>query len=374
MRVRLRGSKGRLGIAITVVGSAVAGLLAAAAGTHAKYPGANGQIAFARFDRAIDGYHVFTANARGSHETQLLPGDAESPIWSPDGSRILVTVISADAPARPATLNPDRSGFTLLGNPAGTETGCSAWSPDGARLLCHVTSDARPGLNGLYTVRASDGGDRVRLTDNPFDEADIAGDYSPDGARIAFTRQRPSRKGLEGALFVANADGTEPRQITPFGLPDHDELPKWSPDGNEILFGSATEKLLLVQPDGTGLEEISPRVLGRSATRKLRMRLLKRCRNKGESERCSRKAMKRARKRATGIGFDPGWSPDGKRIVFSLRRRARGRVDIYTARPDGTHPIQVTDTRDFETFSDWGARSMSPTTSQAAGPSQPPPP
>ena len=74
-----------------------------------------------------------------------------------------------------------------------------------------------------------------------------------DGARIVFTRQRLRHGDPKGALFVANADGTGLRQITPFGVPDPDEVPKWSPDGTEILFGSATEKLVAVHPDGTGV-------------------------------------------------------------------------------------------------------------------------
>lgn len=352
---------GRLGIALTVLGSALVGLLVATGAAGAKYPGPNGQIAFARFDPAIDGYHVFTADPGGTDETQLLPGEAESPVWSPDGSKIVVTVFRAGAAVRPVTLNPDGSGFTLLENPAPMNIGCSAWSPDSTRLLCHGTSEEHPELNGVYTVRASDGGDLVRLTDNPFDEADIAGDYSPDGARIAFTRQRPGRRDPKGALFVANADGTAPRQITPFGLPDHDEVPKWSPDGTELLFGSAAEKLLVIHPDGAGVRKISPRRIGKEGIKRLEKRLLKRCRKRsGENEKCRQKAARRAKKKATAIGFDPGWSPDGKRIVLSLRFRKAGRVDVYTARSDGTHLVPVTDTRDFETFSDWGPHPVAP--------------
>lgn len=324
----------------------------------AKYPGSNGKIAFGRLDRAIDGHRVFTASSDGRHERRLLHGAAESPIWSPDGSEILVTVSRAGV-ALPATLNRDGSGLRLLDGSPGLDMGCSAWSPDGTRLLCHGTSPHRPALNGLYTVRASDGGGAARLTDNPSDEADIAGDYSPDGARIAFTRQRPGPGRPEGALFVANADGTDVRQITPFGLPDHDEVPKWSPDGTEIVFGSVAEKLVVVRPDGTGLRKIPPRTRGPRGIRKLRRKLVRECRRESASKRCKATAKKRAKRRTTGIGFDPGWSPDGRRIVFSLRLRPGGRVDIYTARSDGTHPVQITDTREFETFADWGVRRRS---------------
>jgi Tol biopolymer transport system component len=341
---------------------ALIGLLVASGVARAKYPGANGQIAFGRLAGAIDGHHLFTADPDGTDERRLLPGDAESPIWSPDGTKILVTLFRADAPVRPATVNPDGSGFRLLDNPAAMDIGCSAWSPDGTRLLCQGTSETHPERNGLYTMEASDGGGLVRLTDNPFDQADIAGDYSPDGARITFTRQIPGRSIPKGAVFVANADGTGLQQITPFGVPDHDEVPKWSPDGTGILFGSVPEKLVVVPPDGTGgLTKITPRTLGKGRAKTLERKLLKRCKRRGgKDDTCAQKAAKKAKRKATGIGFDPGWSPDGKRIVFSMRFRPAGRVDIYTARTDGTRLTQITDTRKFETFSDWGPRPSVP--------------
>jgi len=349
----VRSGLSRTGIALAIAASALA-VSVVAGDAPAKYPGPNGKIAFARFDRAIDGYHVFSADPGGANEALLLPDGAENPIWSPDGSRILVVLERADAPLRAATLNPDGSGLAVFDDTASVDVACSAWSPNGARVLCDGTSEERPDLNGLYSARASDGAGLVRLTDNPVDAADIAGDYSPDGERIVFTRQRRGGGRPEGALFVAKADGTEPQRITPFGLPDHDELPKWSPDGAEILFGSATEKLLAVHPDGSGERRISPRTLGTRSEKKLERRLRKRCRAREVHASCRKKARKRARRRASGIGFDPGWSPNGKRIVFSLRHRPRGPVDIYTARPDGTRLAQVTNTPDFETGADWG--------------------
>ena len=54
----------------------VVGVLAFTAGSgspaHAKVPGTNGQLVFARYDPAIDDSHVFTVNPDGTHEHQLL--------------------------------------------------------------------------------------------------------------------------------------------------------------------------------------------------------------------------------------------------------------------------------------------------------------
>jgi Tol biopolymer transport system component len=63
----------------------------------------------------------------------------------------------------------------------------------------------------------------------------------------------------------------------------------------------------------------------------------------------------------TGIGrhleFQPSWSPNGKRIVFSLYLASTDKVDIFTARADGTDLRRVTNTPEGEEFADWGTHS-----------------
>src|SRR4030095_164582 len=247
---------------------AVTTLLAPVAVTgpaHAKVSGPNGQILFLRSDPTIDlPPNVYIANPDGAHE-QLLPQPAGLAYWSPDGSQILLGVC---CPFRPATINADGSSFKVLdvpGLPPDTDVGCRAWSPDSTRLLCQViTFGGDPSINGIYTIRSSDGGDLTRLTVSPyppqgeFGGGDIPGDYSPDGSQFVFMRAKPgsdpNARHQRGALFVENSDGTGLRQITPYGLPNsHDDAAEsWSPDGSEILFASAHGALFVVHPDGTG--------------------------------------------------------------------------------------------------------------------------
>jgi WD40-like Beta Propeller Repeat len=318
---------------------AVTTLLAPVAVTgpaHAKVSGPNGQILFLRSDPTIDlPPNVYIANPDGAHE-QLLPQPAGLAYWSPDGSQILLGVC---CPFRPATINADGSSFKLLdvpGLPPDTDVGCRAWSPDSTRLLCQViTFGGDPSINGIYTIRSSDGGDLTRLTVSPyppqgeFGGGDIPGDYSPDGSQFVFMRAKPgsdpNARHQRGALFVENSDGTGLRQITPYGLPNsHDDAAEsWSPDGSEILFAGAHGSLFVVHPDGTGVRAIPL---------------------------------------DTGGGFayasSPGWSPDGTRMVFSLFLDKAGQVDIYTARSDGTDLVNVTDTADFEGSPDWGPHPL----------------
>lgn len=310
---------------------------------QAEYPGQNGQIAFIRQIPGTEEGNILIANPDGTQEHELplaFLSDAftAAPIWSPDGSKILVTPYAIpDAPGRPATVDPDGSDFKVLnvpGLPQDAGIGCKAWSPDGARLLCQVdTSDTS--LNGIYTIRASDGGDLTRLTSNPypptgdFGGGDVPGDYSPDGTRFVFMRAKPGAdpdaRHQRGALFVANADGTGLRQITPYGLANShaNGVAHWSPDGSEILFAGAHGSLFVVHPDGAGLRAIPLDTGG-----------------------------------GFSYAFTPGWSPDGTSIVFSLFLEETGQVDIYTASSDGRNVAQVTDTPEFEDFADWGPHPL----------------
>jgi Tol biopolymer transport system component len=290
----------------------------------AKVPGPNGRIAFDRFDPATGDGAVFTANPDGTDEVQLLlpPHAGFLPRWAPDGSKIVVGAANPEGLFRPATINPDGSGFTLLDNPdPSLYLVAGAWSSDGARLACEGWDDVHPDRTpGVFTVRSSDGGDLVRLTANPFGGHDIPGDYSPDGTRIVFSRGNPPLHDTN-ALFVVNADGTGLRQLTPWGLASGSA--DWSPDGSKIVFAGAENRpkgpLWVINPDGTGLRKIFQDTQG-------------------------------------GVAFAPVWSPDGTKILFARNPAPRqgGQNDLYTINPDGTGLTQVTHTPDFEDFPDWG--------------------
>jgi Tol biopolymer transport system component len=324
----------RLMALVTIVGMTLLGVVAATASAQAKVPGPNGQIAFGRGDG-----QVFIANPDGTNEHELtLPYPAFGPVWSPGGSRVLVTVFSPEG-VRPLTVDPDGSGLTLLvvpEAPTDMDIFCKAWSPDGTRLLCQgQIFEGDHSMDGIYTIRASDGGDFTRLTTNPypptgeFGGGDIPGDYSPDGTQFVFVRAKPGADPIarhqRGALFVENTDGSGLRQIVPYGLANsHDNaVAHWSPDGSRILFASDHGLLFVVHPDGTGVRRIPLDTGG-----------------------------------GFSFAFAPGWSPDGTRIVFSLFLDTTGQVDIYTARSDGRDVVNVTDTPDFEDLADWGPHPL----------------
>src|SRR5262249_37039496 len=183
----------------------VLGLLAVLAALAALTPGAadgktsgpNGRIAFARNDPADTEGETFTytANPDGSDVRPLLPEfHSSDPRWSPDGTE--VAVISGLGGGCPPTctgstviIDPASGDYRVLGSqgfPA-VSTFCSIWSPDASHFACEGGNDEDSSVNGVYTIRSSDGGGLTRLTD-PGGAHDGPLDYSPDGREIVFGR------------------------------------------------------------------------------------------------------------------------------------------------------------------------------------------
>ncbi|PHQ64098.1 MAG: hypothetical protein COC10_02655 [Sphingobium sp.] len=128
--------------------------------------------------------------------------------------------------------------------------------------------------------------------------------WSPDGEWIAFGLGYwfNERSTMTAALWRVRRDGAGAEQLTDGSL--HSGFPSYSADGKEIVFRvwSESEKGLRV----LNLDTRKTRVL------------------------------------TTGLDNLPGWSPDGKRIVFT-RKREDGNFDIYTIKPDGSGLFRCTD-------------------------------
>jgi Tol biopolymer transport system component len=181
--------------------------------------------------------------------------------------------------------------------PAGAPTG---------RILYLGTQGSHRGLFNLDIVT----GDVTALTGA--DVSVLWAAWSPDGSRLAYIEQEP---GPRYAIVVADADGGHPVKIvqeadTGAVGPDLIDA-SWSPDGSMIAYsgrvverGVARRTILIVNADGSG----EPRAV-------------------------------------EGLWVSVSWSPDGKRLVVLGFAHAghEGQFDLYTIRPDGSDPVQLTD-------------------------------
>lgn len=184
--------------------------------------------------------------------------------------------------------------------------------------------DSDPSRTGVYTARASDGGDLVRVTTRPGLRHDYALDYSPDGRQLVFYRA----VGIDpdphvgGSLWVVGVDGNGARRISGGAHPA--DWARWSPDGRKILF--ATQRtapsgaMWTVSPDGSNLVELFVDPGGH-------------------------------------FPITPTWSPNGSQILFALDptndefTHPDNTLDVISA--DGTHLQQVIGTPDFKRWPEW---------------------
>ena len=316
---------------IAVLAGVVALLAVSVTSAVANPQGPNGQIAFGRFDPILEDTVFYTVNPDGSHERQLLPLPFECPRWSPDGTRI-ATCGGPDGSSS-AIINPDDGSYRELFSPDPTLfLACFVWSPDAERLACEPFEEpVDPTRRGIYSIRSSDGGGLTRITSSQ--GHDEPGDYSPNGKRLVFGRG--DQNGEPVGLYVAEVDGRGVRQVTPTGTL-FSSAGDWSPQRNEIVFSQhftsdARSSIWVVHANGTGLHEIHVR---------------------------AQPACGGAISDPSTQGcFQPRWSPDGKKIIFSRGTSGHNDSNIYSVDTDGANLTQITH-GGRDQAPDWGTHPL----------------
>jgi Tol biopolymer transport system component len=184
----------------------------------------------------------------------------------------------------------------------------STGPPEDLSGLIVFVSD-RTGQPELVAMRP-DGTRVVQLTDGSLPSIDDPA-VSPDGRTVAFTALPPGSARID--VFLMNPDGSGLRQLTP-GVAD--EAPAWSPDGSRLAVHRFTDHaydLFVLNIDGSGQVLVSDELWNEA---------------------------------------DPAWSPDGARIAFEAD--GTGDAETYTIHADGTgRPHRVTRTPGDDLFPAW---------------------
>jgi eukaryotic-like serine/threonine-protein kinase len=205
------------------------------------------------FSLAPDGKHVMLARTvSGGRDLDLWlvdvatagmtrftfdPATDRSPVWSPDGSRVVYSRSQSDLYEKTVTGTGERRLTGVLGMPMD-------WSRDGRSIL----------------VRSNDGdlwaltdGKPVRITQTPFNET--LAQFSPDGKWIAFV----SSERRQPEVYVqAFPFGGEQFPISIAG----GTAPRWRSDGAELFYAALDGKLMSVAVKGAaGFEHAAPTLL-----------------------------------------------------------------------------------------------------------------
>lgn len=296
---------------------------------------AGGRILFTRSDE------LFSANPDGTIESHVHTGCCAR--WSPDGTQILVPVLTDDGRITTGIVAADGTDLaTLPLDVPGLNLGAGAWSPDAERFALQGWNDGDSSQNGLYTS-AIDGSDVVRLTTNRLGDrghpgADIPAAYSPDGTRILFQRSDPSGRGDRGraAVWIIRTDGSGLRRLTPWLPGSWSGDADWSPDGTQIVYDIVDfdeadfehhyrGEIRLIDADGTNDHMVRIDVPdGVSAI-------------------------------PPYFAKQPTWSPDGSRIAFSMWPEwDTDGNQLFSMAPNGSDLRQMTTDLDIEhEWVDW---------------------
>jgi TolB protein len=281
---------------------------------YAAFPGVNGPLVFQREAPAgdhtqTDIYAIEPTGAGLKRLTATRDENEFGPAWSAAGTRIAFW--RTPAPFGPGSI------WTMKANGSdqrrlttGIDARDPAWSPSGTRIVFTLVGD---GFH-LWTMRASDGGDRQQLTSGP--DLDFEPAWSPDGTHLAFTRG--SSDGDVGDIYVIDLTTGVVTQVT--ASPDYDHQVAWSPDGTRLVFerdAGSSFSIFTVNADGSELQRVTD-----------------------------------------GPYFDvgPAFSPDGRFIAFGSDRNGGFLDDLWIANADGTGLRPVRNLRDSEAFPDWGSQ------------------
>ena len=205
------------------------------------------------------------------------------------------------------------------------------WSPDGRRL-------AFAAADTIWAINA-DGSGLVRVVRA---EEARSPTWSPDGRKIAFASY--------SRIWVVGTDGRDRRRLTVTnGFPvDVD----WSPAGDKIAFSNFSWGGVSVMDENGGNVHRLAVEGGRWLDWSQDGRLITFTLLRGADEPQIAVMTAGGRNvRTLSEGWDPEWSPDGRKIAFV---RGEGTAtEIYVMNADGTHVTRLTHNRVADSFPAW---------------------
>jgi TolB protein len=197
-------------------------------------------LAYVSFESRVAAIYVQRLRTGERRRVSARAGINGAPAWSPDGTRLAVTLSGRSGNLDIYTLELATQVLTRVTDDPGIDTEAS-WAPDGRTI--YFTSD-RSGGPQVYrqTLGASERPRRITFSGNYNARPRV----SPDGTRLAFV----TREG--GAYRVGIQDlGTGASRVLSRG--NQDESPSFAPNGDTLIYASLDRRqgvLATVSADG----------------------------------------------------------------------------------------------------------------------------
>jgi Tol biopolymer transport system component/predicted Ser/Thr protein kinase len=190
---------------------------------------------------------LYDMSRKNMTRLNLPPGDAEAPVWTPDGKSVTYCVTT---PPGLMSASADRSAPPERVTSREMECWHSTWSPDRGHLLFAENTPA--GGQDILAVRVGAGGSVVPVLNTAFIESQPR--VSPNGRWLAFTSNESGRTEIyvqrfpeaSGKWLVSTDGGTAPR---------------WSADGTELFYRHGTKVLSVAVDAGTVFKAGAARVV-----------------------------------------------------------------------------------------------------------------
>jgi serine/threonine protein kinase/Tol biopolymer transport system component len=293
---------------------------------------------------------IYVRLVDGGNPLRLTSGaQDDSPVWSPDASRIAFLRYSPAA-VQVLVIPALGGAHTLVGTITDDRLmrrKLLAWSPD-ADVLVVADSTGGPtegSRRSLFALRISSG-ERRQLTSPPVGVDDVEPVFSPDGRKLAFLRKH-------GALYqfhVIDTLGGPSRQL---GDAENVEGLTWSADLRSLTFctNASPPRRVQVLPAAGGNPVPAPFQLG-SGVRDLvispkdgRMAFVHEQKDRNIWALTQTGGVFRPLIASTRSDEDPRISPDGRKIAFTSNRG--GAYELWVCERDGSNPHPVTSQRTF---------------------------
>jgi Tol biopolymer transport system component len=302
-------------------------------------------VAFRWNSQRQDNFDIYVKLIGTSSPLRLTthPASDYSPAWSPDGRHIAFLRETHSALSAviliPPLGGPERKLAEVYG------AGSLCWSPDGKWLYLEDRADYHD-PEAIFALSV-DTGEKRRLT-NPPRRGDRDPAISPDGHTLAFVRFPSSSY---GDIYVLRINGgtavAEARRIST----DHRIVsrPAWTPDGQLIVVNGPVGNFHLsrLSLDGNSpparliSDEVADDPTVSLDHRRLAYTKITKDTNIWRVD-ASRNEVARPVEfiSSSRLDFNPQYSPDGTRLVFSSNRT--GAFEVWTANNDGSGLLQLT--------------------------------